>query len=897
MYKKKITRSKQNSFKIPHKTENFPNGSHLNSEDNSKTINTRKRKLSRNIMKNEIKETKEKNTSSSKIDSRNLKKIKLSKNATKNEKDHESTNLDYFSNTEINNEDENQAHDISSMNKNTVTDITDKNKLDATSISISNSFLKSNKCKIYETSYTEDEIMTDINLILYDTINRLCKNEEILKPPVIPQTIFEEDLKDKNNVCKNDILQNFTRNNSNFSITTEENPKESKISNNNKVTTEIKELKILKTIEDITFSKIKHNTNESLRESNNAEGGNSTNFDKKNGSEANFHFSESNFSKVDIQKDCGKVKRDSKFELCETNVTISQNINKKQKGDNLLNDAESNGISGKNISHTEINNVNNCDLNKNNNTCKNDNSEFTVNSKCNYTNFSAADKDLENKNDLNSELTEICELKLTQKNENILTERGLKSDQLSNEVEYFRSDIDKIHKPLTILYMSALDYEKNFKITSSENPDEKSLTKVESTSNNSNEVDYQNFKISNPLRLLNISYNECSSTANNLVQCKILNDQDDMNKNDNLQDTNEVNSEYFDSQMEMFGAVRVQEKDKTLNVCISTQDDNDNINDLDKIKHRNHNLCSSEKMNIVSDVTVFQSEPFLETKSNMFNNEDFIPDKITFREKEENDETDVIPTGVFKHLNEIFEYNTKTTSIDVKETTASITHFVDEKQVKNETKNAENSYKSTTTKIRLGEEIFLISAKDCITPNNSNNSSQQDKLNFRKIEDSKHVKEHERKENTLEENILNFQNDLYRNIDSSDEKLFKNNHNLIENNKPERLNIMYENVENKVAYESINGIKENNCLEETDNEQNKTNEEKCFSDFEEYTEMDDDFNLTASQLLMLDADERMQSNFECNAISTGQQTDEGVISDIRNDAIILEIVDQLHSIK
>ncbi|GIY28642.1 hypothetical protein CEXT_529261 [Caerostris extrusa] len=144
--------------------------------------------------------------------------------------------------------------------------------------------------------------------------------------------------------------------------------------------------------------------------------------------------------------------------------------------------------------------------------------------------------------------------------------------------------------------MSALDYEKNFKIMSSENSDEKSLTKVESASNNSNEADYQNFKVSNPLRLLNISYNECSSTANNLEQCKILNDQDDMN-------------------------------------------------------------------------------------------------------------------------------------------------------------------------------------------------------------------------------------------------------------------------------------------------------------FEEYTEMDDDFNLTASQLLMLDADERMQSNFECNAISTGQQTDECVISDIRNDAIILEIVDQLHSIK
>ncbi|PRD25919.1 UNVERIFIED_CONTAM: hypothetical protein NCL1_39536 [Trichonephila clavipes] len=59
--------------------------------------------------------------------------------------------------------------------------------------------------------------------------------------------------------------------------------------------------------------------------------------------------------------------------------------------------------------------------------------------------------------------------------------------------------------------------------------------------------------------------------------------------------------------------------------------------------------------------------------------------------------------------------------------------------------------------------------------------------------------------------------------------------------------------------------------------------------------MDDDFNLTASQLSMLDADERIQSNSQCNKITTGQQTD--LCGSAYSSSNTFDIINQLNLIR
>lgn len=69
-----------------------------------------------------------------------------------------------------------------------------------------------------------------------------------------------------------------------------------------------------------------------------------------------------------------------------------------------------------------------------------------------------------------------------------------------------------------------------------------------------------------------------------------------------------------------------------------------------------------------------------------------------------------------------------------------------------------------------------------------------------------------------------------------------------------------------------------------------------FIDFETCMEMDDDFALTDSQLRMIDADEKMQSQPE-NTTSSSQQTDICGYTYFGNDAVTFEIINQLQYIR
>ncbi|KAF8795940.1 hypothetical protein HNY73_000384 [Argiope bruennichi] len=61
-------------------------------------------------------------------------------------------------------------------------------------------------------------------------------------------------------------------------------------------------------------------------------------------------------------------------------------------------------------------------------------------------------------------------------------------------------------------------------------------------------------------------------------------------------------------------------------------------------------------------------------------------------------------------------------------------------------------------------------------------------------------------------------------------------------------------------------------------------------------EMDDDFDLTASQLSMLDADEKMQSQLT-NKINAEQQTDISGSTYSNNNPLTMEIINELHSLR
>ncbi|KAG8194554.1 hypothetical protein JTE90_013301 [Oedothorax gibbosus] len=357
---------------------------------------------------------------------------------------------------------------------------------------------------------------------------------------------------------------------------------------------------------------------------------------------------------------------------------------------------------------------------------------------------------------------------------------------------------------LTIPCMSALDYERECELNkASSSSNCKELTEIETPPYSAAQV----FQKSGDLHALNLSENGCP----------MKNKEDSKNQGADIIQIKQVFKQETNGMAE-----------KTVDFYQTLQ-----LNEL-KVLNDAHTTSSAKN----------------DTLTKIDSNESIQLESITFREKDENSNSDIIPTGVFKYLNEVFEFDKETTSILVKDSPSKALPCED-LLIKKEDNIGNNKIKSRTARIEE-ESMFLVTASDCIKIN-ANRSTPQNLADFESSNENCTPKE-------KKESIHNGQSCSSK---EPGNELNKTKEQLIENISKSKRSIF---------------------------------EEQEFSDIETCMELDDDFALTASQLRMIDADEKLQSQPE-HMTSSSQQTDICGYTYFGNDAVTFEIINQLQCIR
>ncbi|KAF8795941.1 hypothetical protein HNY73_000385 [Argiope bruennichi] len=230
----------------------------------------------------------------------------------------------------------------------------------------------------------------------------------------------------------------------------------------------------------------------------------------------------------------------------------------------------------------------------------------------------------------NNENNKLSNLNFLQKNENISLQIIINQKaQFEEQFIDLKSDLTitpelrNIQKKLTIPCMTALDYFKRIEMEGENKTDE-------------------NFKLSSSSKEINFNTGslcteKISTPQNELIEAEFANG----SNNTKYAKENQIKLSTFHKEITCNKEIP---KNKDSNSSLAEIETN---NDLDKI---GHNLYSSDKINAVSSTNIFKTENIRDIGSCLLNEEEFIAEKITFREKEESDDNDVIPTGVFTHL-------------------------------------------------------------------------------------------------------------------------------------------------------------------------------------------------------------------------------------------------------
>ncbi|GFU16524.1 uncharacterized protein NPIL_547071 [Nephila pilipes] len=687
------------------------------------------------------------------------------------------------------------------------------------------------------------KITSEVNLLLLEMINHVCENDGEIK--IWTATVFQldTDLRKGRNILVNNNKQPNTEgivtNIPHLAYTKINGPSKdinaSENSNfNNPGFKRIQDLKIFENNPDNSANKITAIEKDmSLRNS-----GETEITQKKVENEENRNisdFQEENVSKFNDQKKTNEFKRRKEYKMSEANETDLNGIKQKKQKMNCETFSE---ILESDLSN-ELKNSENLHLNRNDskNSLK-DYSGNMVHTPSRSKKIISHKDTFTMKDNLHNGSNE--KLRISNQFENIAISRYKLTDNL--ESQNFQTDFSKIpesynkrkslKKTLSIPYMSALDYDKEFKLMNIEPQSKKSQVEAVPLTSNQNDIsefNCQNFNLCSFSKKRSIDEN--LSTINNSEE-KILSDFNSSNE-DSLKITNKANSKLLSSEMEVLCCKRTKYDNKSDTISQEEFGTGETDNNLDKMEHQINSLSSSETMNIISDITHIKKQNIENVLSKIFTDDNFIPETITFREKGENDDTDVIPTGIFKHLNEIYEYNTETTSIHVKCASGNLTihdvnNFQDGELIKSEEIKNKNSSESPIEKLKMGESIFLISGKDCITSANKTDiTSQQENRHSEKnfdVENENPDAERDIKKiydslNVLSKSkgILNSKTDDYQ-------------HNSVEKNKKDILEIIGgRDYDTDITVENMNETKENKYLEKTCIEHDKTSEEKYFT--------------------------------------------------------------------
>ncbi|GBL77332.1 hypothetical protein AVEN_41759-1 [Araneus ventricosus] len=578
-------------------------------------------------------------------------------------------------------------------------------------------------------------------------------------------------------------------------------------------------------------------------------------------------------------EDKDDFKRKNEHVQDEVNDSVLKNTkHKKQKMDSKGFHAESKYANGNNDNFPKENkNFDSFYTNRNENASS---SEFKTDNLYVSENSTLKENQTIDKTSSNDKNNKSINLKSPQKVENISLQ------VLINQTEQFEENFTDLtsdfktkpgacnsqtsyKKTLTIPCMSALDYFNASK-----------LTEIEG----STETD-ENSTLPSSSKELNHSKTVSLGTENIPGTQKESNETEFVNRDNNTKHTNE-NQTKDSTSHKALSCYKDKYKNKDTNSSTSLPPaKTETNNNLDKIQP--HNLYTSDTMNIVSSISNFKTENNKDIGSSIFSEEEFIAEKIIFREKEESDDNDVIPTGVFKYLKEIFEYNTETTSIDLKCATPTKSNgFISEEYVTDMRK-----CNSSNEEMKIGVAMLLNNTKDSTVSINSI-LLKQDDLKFRKTTDEVNL---DKNEGNIDKNInlSNSTNTVHAN--NNNVKLHNNEENIKPSERNEELTIEVEIKDRVNATESITN-KDRKFYEEPCFTQRKTNEEKYFSDFDNCMEMDDDFDLTASQLSMLDANEKLESD-STNKINAEQQTDISGSTYSNNAPLMMEIISELHSLR
>ncbi|GFV81914.1 uncharacterized protein TNCV_1058011 [Trichonephila clavipes] len=817
-------------------------------------------------------------------------RIRKTKNQTeniKNEKNISNANINSFnvSNIEMNNGNQDET---GTYTKNELevfqTVVENEKEILSRNIIDSNTDYNGNDC--YKIN-TNSEIMSEINLLILDIINHVCDNERGIKVSTTDVLQFDQVLSKNRNIVANSKPLSIPGVFTNFSSLTEteinDNPKDNNVSENlNFNHKEIGDLKILTKNPNGFADKIEGNVKEiQLKKPDSAEVMQNQTENNENGNILDFQ--EGNLSKFIDLKVFDDFKRKIGYETNETDLNGTR-LKKQRINSTKLSDTQKSDLSD------EIKDAENLHLNRNDNKkYLKDSLEKMINTSCESEIFLPQEGTVNIKNNLN-------DLKISSPTEYVVANSNEPADNLKTaNLKYDTSkeflsfdEHTSLKKPLSIPCMSALDYDKEFKLMNMECP-RKSSPSVTVIQEDKREFNHEDLKLCSYSK--NLSSNENVSIINDLEE-NMLSDLSPSNEH-SLKFTNQEHSKPLSTEIARLSCKRKRFEDKNITFSPEENDAVETNSNADRIEHQTHGLITSKAMDIISEVTHSKKRNIEGVISKIFADDHFISEKVIFREKEETDDTDVIPTGIFKHLNEIYEYNEQTTSIDVKCVSDNlemheINDFKDERKIKT---NSKNPIKN----LKMGETMFLISAKDFLTSENKEDSEQID-MHSEKIINVKNEDVDKERDTSKIRNSPKLMDFLSRNKDILNRKTNENQRDAIAKNKKEILEMICESGDSReTAFANMNETKGNKGLEDTCTEQNQISEEKYLTDFESCMEMDDDFNLTASQLSMLDADERIQSNSQCNKITTGQQTD--LCGSAYSSSNTFDIINQLNLIR
>ncbi|GFS55303.1 uncharacterized protein TNIN_116741 [Trichonephila inaurata madagascariensis] len=886
MYKKNI-KQKISSYKVPYKNETYTPVKSNVVENNPKSSMTGKRKLRSKISEINTEDVEKKSSlkvpESSFVSKRTrIRKTKIQTENIKIEKNVSNANFNSFngSNIEMNNGNQDETGTYT-KNELEIIQTVVENEKEIFSRNIIDSDTNCNGNDCYKMN-TNAEIMNEINLLILDMINHVCENERGIKVSTTDILQFDQVLSKNRNIAANNKPLSIAGVVTNFSSLSEteinDNPKDNNVSENLNFNHKgIGDLKILTKNPNSSADKIEGNVKEiQLKKSGSAEV--MQNQPENDENRNILDFQEGNLSKFPDLKAFDDFKRKIEYEPNETDLNGAKQ-KKQRMNSTKLSDIQESGLSD------EIKDAENLHLNKNNNKkYLKDSFEKMINTSCKSEIFLPQEGTVNIKNNLN-------DLKISNPTEYVVANGNEPADNLktgnlkydtSKESLSFDEHIS-LKKPLSIPCMSALDYDKEFKLMNIECP-QKSSPSVAEIQEDKREFNHEDLKLCSSSK--NLSSNENVSIINDLEE-NMLSDLSPSNEH-SLKFTNQEHSKPLITEIARLSCKRKRYEDKNITFSPEENDAVETNSDVDRIEHQTHDLITSKAMDIISEVTHSKKRNIEGVISKIFADDHFISEKIIFREKEETDDTDVIPTGIFKHLNEIYEYNEETTSIDVKCVSDNldmhdINDFKDERKIKTNSKNPIEN-------LKMGETMFLISAKDFLTSENKKDSE--------KIINVKNEDEDKERDTSKIRNSPKLMDFLSRNKDILKRKTNDNQQDAIAKNENEILEMIGESGDSReTAFANMNQTKGNKGPEKTCTKPNEISEEKYLTDFESCMEMDDDFNLTASQLSMLDADERIQSNSQCNKITTGQQTDLCGRAYSSSNTFELEIINQLNLIR